>query len=83
MEFTGSDYSDLLQWLRDNWDVKAEFSNGCVVWLKDDFGMIWGTDPYGQDWGCSYKVKWELSIRNWVTYWDADRTETGDLIVRN
>ncbi len=83
MEFNGSDYSGLLPWLRDNWGAKAEFDNGCIVWLEDDLQMIWGADPYGLDWGCNYKEGWEFLIKNWLTYWDNDRTETDDLILSN
>ena len=83
MEFTASDYNSLPQWLRDNWGVKVEFNNGCVVWLENDLEMIWGTDPYGQDWGCNYKSGWDLSIINWLKYWDVERTESGGLTVMN
>jgi len=80
-KFTDVDYIILPQWLRNNWGSKVEFNNGCIVWLENDLKMIWGTNPYGLDWGCNYSDGWELSIINWVKYWDKKRSETGSLIV--
>lgn len=80
IEYEEEGYDDVESWMSSNFGKTVEFKNGCTVFLEDDSGCIWGTNPYGQDWACNYKKDWQGQVVNWLVYWDAPRTETGDLI---
>jgi len=82
VEYINENYIGLTSWLIENWGKKAVFTNGCIIWLEDDDGLIYGTDPYGKDWFATYNENIKDNIKNWLEYWDEDRTETGELIVK-
>lgn len=67
--------------IESNNGLPMDFTNGCTLWLDEvDGDMWWGSSPYGVDTGGSKIDDWVNAIINWVTYWNDDRTETGELI---
>lgn len=59
---------------------KVDFSNGCWLDLNDDNGIFWGVTPYGVDWGCNSEEGWLDTVIKWLSFWNEDRDEQGNLL---
>jgi len=58
----------------------VEFSNGCWLSLEEDDGILFGNCPYNLSWACNAGESCTDAIKQWLAYWNEDRTETGSLI---
>lgn len=75
--------AELTQLITDNLGNSLQFSNGCLLDLTDDNGILWGETPYGQNWGCRFDDEYIVRIISWIYFWDQPRIETGELIYVN
>ena len=74
------DRADLL---RSRVGTYVNFDNGCFVSLIENEGLYWASNPYGVDTAFSPYGDWVEKILTWLEYWDADRTETGEIIAED
>ncbi|MEV3801940.1 hypothetical protein RI528_00105 [Aeromonas veronii] len=59
---------------------RVDFSNGCTVFLMDDYGIYWGTNPYGVDHGWNADSDYLHKVIEWIEYWNVARDEQGRIL---